>query len=218
MEDRVDAGGIPLYAAVCYAMRLKVESMAISHINVKVLFLSVLMGMLSVGSSAVADTPMAIEVHRDGETLRMHASVVIDAPPETVWEVLTDYEGQLHFVPGLSESRVIARNTDGSVVMQKGWVEVLFIRIHFEVEYATHELPPRRLTSRVIRGSVKRMISKYRLLPDISGTRLDYVGEVEPGGWLPPVIGPLVIRRKAEAQIGAMVQEVERRGRERGQP
>ena len=208
----------PFLRPVCYTIRFMAESMAISHINVEVLFLLVLMGMLSVGSSAVADTPMAIEVHREGETLRMHATVVIDAPPETVWEVLTDYEGQLHFVPGLSESRVIARNQSGSVVVQKGWVEVLFIRFYFEVEYATHELPPRQLTSRVIRGSVKRMKSKYRLLPDISGTRLDYVGEVAPGGWLPPVIGPLVIRRKAEAQIGAIVQEIEHRGRERGQP
>ena len=206
-------GSFPFLRQVCFVIRRMVESLAISHINVKVLFFSVLVGMLPVSSSAMADTPMTIEVHRDGETLCMHATIVIDAPPEMVWEVLTDYEGQLHFVPGLSESRVIARNKDGSVVMQKGWVEVLFIRIHFEVEYATHELPPRQLTSRVIRGSVKRMKSKYRLLPDISGTRLDYVGEVEPGGWLPPVIGPLVIRRKAEAQIGAMVQEIERRGR-----
>lgn len=185
----------------------------------EVLGLSVLVGALALGSrSAVAETPIVIEAHRDGGTLRMQATVSIDATPEAVWDVLTDYEGQLRFVPGLAESRVISRNASGSVVVQKGWVEVLFIRFHFEVEYATRELPPRLLTSRVTRGSVKRMISEYRLLPDSSGTRLDYAGEVEPEGWLPLVIGPLVIRREAEAQISAMVQEVKRRRREREQP
>jgi len=181
--------------------------------------LSVLLGVLAFGPRrAVAETPIAVEAQRHGGTLRMRATVLVDATPEAVWDVLTDYEGQLRFVPGLAESRVISRDTTGSVVVQKGWVEVLFIRFHFEVEYATRELPPRLLTSRVTRGSVKRMISEYRLLPDSSGTRLDYAGEVEPEGWLPPLIGPLVIRREAEAQIGAVVQEVKRRQRERGLP
>lgn len=97
-------------------------------------------------------------------------------------------------------------------------MEVLLICFDFEVEYATRELPPRLLNSRVTRGSVKRMISDYRLLPEASGTRLDYTGKVEPEGWLAPVIGPLVIRRETEVQIGAMVQKIKRHRRERGQP
>lgn len=97
-------------------------------------------------------------------------------------------------------------------------MNVLFLRFDFDVEYVTQEFPLRLLTSRVIKGSVKRMTSEYRLSPSASGTRLDYAGEVEPEGWLPPLIGSLVMRRKVEAQIGAMVQEIERRQRERGQP
>lgn len=178
----------------------------------EVLGLSVLIGALALGSPpAPAQTPIVVEVQRDGGTWRMQATVLIDAAPEVVWGVLTDYEGQLRFVRGLTESRVVSRDSTGSIVVQKGSVEVMFIRFRFETEFETRELPPRLLTSHVIRGSVKRMISEYRLSPDSSGTRLDYAGEVEPGGWLAQFFGPLVIRREVEAQIGAMVQEIMRR-------
>lgn len=172
---------------------------------------------------AMAEPPISVEAQNFGAAIRLSATVLMDdVSPGEVWDVLTDYEGQLHFVPGLAESRVISRNSSGSVVVQKGWIEVLFLRFNFEVEYVTHEKPPRLLTSRVKRGNVKRMTGEYRLSKFTNGrhngTRLDYVGEVEPEGWLPPLLGPMVMRSKVKAQIGAMVQEIERRKNMSGQP
>jgi carbon monoxide dehydrogenase subunit G len=166
----------------------------------------------------MAAPTIVVRAARDGGMVRLWATMRVDAAPEKVWDVLTDYEGQPRFVPGMTESRVITRNATGSVVALKGWMELLILRFDFDIMYSTRELPPHLLTSRVIRGNVKNMRSEYRLSPYDGGTRLDYVGEVEPEGWLPPLIGPFVIRRQVESQLEAMAQEIERRQREEKGP
>jgi carbon monoxide dehydrogenase subunit G len=174
------------------------------------LFLSVF-----VAASAVASPPIAVTARRDGGMVRLWATLRVNAVPEAVWEVLTDYEHQPQFVPGLTESRVISHDAAGSTVVQKGWFRVLFLRFNVDIQYITRETPPSLLTSRVIRGNVGSLRSEYRISPYDSGARLDYVGEVETQGWLPPGIGPYVIRRQVEEQLGAFVHEIERRQRER---
>jgi carbon monoxide dehydrogenase subunit G len=168
--------------------------------------------------SVVAAPNMVVDIQRDGGTVRLQATAEASATPASVWAVLTDFEGQLRFIPGLTESRVVAHKTDGRVVVQKGSVTLLFLRFDFEVEYVTQEVPPRVLTSRVIRGSVKRMSSEYRLSLTPTGTRLDYAGDVELDGWVPPVIGPLLMRRELEIRIDAFLREIERRQREEEGP
>ena len=161
----------------------------------------------------LAGPTIAVSAQREGGMVRLWATMQVDAMPQTVWDVLTDYESQPRFVPGLTESRVISRDAAGSVVAQKGWLEVLFLRFDLDILYSTRELPPYLLTSRVIRGKVKTMRNEYRLSPSDGGTRLDYVGYLEPEGWLQPLIKPSVIRRQVASQLEAMAQEIERRQR-----
>lgn len=74
--------------------------------------------LLAVFTAAAA--PVSVEAQRDGGALRLHATVLMDAAPEAVWNTLTDYDGQLRFLPGLTESKVITRDATGCVVRQKG--------------------------------------------------------------------------------------------------
>lgn len=168
--------------------------------------------LASLTSVAVAQAVVA-DVRQDGEVILLRASVEIPALPAAVWDVLTDYEGQARFVPGVSGGRVISRGSEGAVVYQAGVVKLLFLEFPFELEYATREQARTRLDSRLVRGSARQLRGTYRLTPSAAGTRLDYEGEIEPEGWLPPILGPWILRRELEARVGAMAQEVERRGR-----
>lgn len=159
----------------------------------------------------MAASTIVVRAERDGGMVRLWATMQVDAVPLKVWDVLTDYEGQPRYMPGMTESRVITSNATGSVVALKGWMELLFLRFKFDIIYSTRELQPYLLTSRVIRGNVKDMRNEYRLTPYGGGTRLDYIGEVELEGWLPSVIGPFVIRRQVESSLESMAQEIERR-------
>lgn len=155
---------------------------------------------------------------REGSLVRLRATVHFTASPAVVWSVLTDYEGQGRFVPGIVESRLLSRDSSGSVVRQRGSVAVLFFRFPFDVVYATVEQPPTALTARLVRGSVRRMQSTYHLSPDGAGTLLEYRGEVEVSGWLPPLIGPAIVRGQVESQLKAIAAEIDRRARERRPP
>ena len=83
------------------------------------------------GNLLALETEVDVKVNRNHETFYILAAVHSDAPPETVWQVLTDYEGQTRYVPGLVESKVLERTEKGSIVEQKGWTELLFFRIGF---------------------------------------------------------------------------------------
>ncbi len=169
-------------------------------------------------ATAVSAQAVDVRAERDGSVVRLQASVWFAAPPAVVWAVLTDYKGQARFVPGISRSDVLSRDSAGSVVRQRGSVRVLFFSIPFDVEYATVEQPPTVLTARLVRGSVRRMESTYRLRPEGGGTRLEYAEEVEASGWLPPLIGPAIMRRQVERELEAIRKEIERRNRERLPP
>jgi len=174
--------------------------------------------MVLVAATAMAEPTILVRAERDGGTVRLWASLQVDAAPVEVWDVLTDYQRQPRFVPSMTESRVITRNATGSVVALKGWMDLLFLHYDIDIVYSTREMRPYLLTSRVIRGNVKRMLSEYRLSSFDGGTRLDYIGEVEPEGWLAPLVGQFAIRRQVESQLQAMAHEIERRQREGNGP
>jgi carbon monoxide dehydrogenase subunit G len=165
-------------------------------------------------ATAVSAQAVDVRAERDGSVVRLRASVWFAAPPAVVWSVLTDYEGQARFVPGISRSEVLSRDSTGSVVRQRGSVRMLFFSIPFDVEYATIEQPLTVLSARLVRGSVRRMESTYRLRPDSGGTRLEYDEEVEASGWLPPLISQAIVRRQVERELAAIRNEIERRIRE----
>lgn len=49
---------------------------------------------------------------------RLIAATSILAPPERVWEALTDYDGLGEFIPSLVENRCVERRERGAVLYQ----------------------------------------------------------------------------------------------------
>ncbi len=181
-------------------------------IYAKCRILAILIGVFAFqGNLFAADSPITIQIRQHHHSFFIQATVKAEASPEAVWEVLTDYNEQAQFVPGVTESRVLQRTDSGSIVAQKGWLKVLFARVNFDIEYETTEMPPVRLVSRVLRGNVKRMDSEYRLSADGSGTRIDFSGELELEGWLQRMVAGFTLGNRAESQIAAILHEARRR-------
>ena len=55
------------------------------------------------------------------------------------------------------------------------------------------------------------MQSVMTLSADGAGTRLEYHADVEPGFWLPPLVGPSAVQRQTAEQFSAMIEEMLRR-------
>jgi ribosome-associated toxin RatA of RatAB toxin-antitoxin module len=169
--------------------------------------------MLAVASAqpAVAAT-ITIDAERDGESIDIRASAVLNADAATAWRVLTDYGRYTEFVPDLRLSRVVARHGATVTVEQSGDAALWLFRMPLDITFEINERPPYHLQSRAVAGSLRALSSSYALTPAASGMRLDYVGRAAPGYALFGRIEQAVIEHNVARQFQALADEIERQG------
>jgi len=165
---------------------------------------------ITVALPATAAT-ITVDAERRGDTIDIRASADLKTDPTTAWRVLTDYERYPEFIPDLRVSRVIARRGAAVTVEQSGSATLWLFRIPLDITFEITELPPYRLHSRAVAGSMRAMSSSYQLRPTPDGTHLDYAGHVAPGFALFAEIEEVAVRQSVSRQFQALVDEIEHR-------
>jgi ribosome-associated toxin RatA of RatAB toxin-antitoxin module len=153
---------------------------------------------------------ITVDAERDGESIDIRASAVLNADAATAWQVLTDYGRYTDFVPDLHLSRVVARRGATVTVEQSGDAALWLFRMPLDITFEINEIPPYRLQSRAVAGSLRALTSSYALTPAASGLRLDYVGRAAPGYALFGRIEQAVIEHNVARQFQALADEIER--------
>lgn len=146
--------------------------------------------LLAAGPVAARQTSPAVEVSADPEGgARVTASVVVAAPPETVWKLLTDCAGARRLYAGVDDCRVLSVAPGGRSDVRHSRVRWLPglppVRFTFRNDYE----PGREIRFRLVEGDLKRMEGRWRLTVQDGATRVDYDSRVAgrlpaPGGWL----------------------------------
>jgi ribosome-associated toxin RatA of RatAB toxin-antitoxin module len=153
-----------------------------------------------------------VSARRDGEAVIVEAQARLRAPLPLIWEVLTDYERYVEFVPDLQVSRVLSREHDKALVEQRGTAGFFLFRFPLEVQLVVTEVPFERVTCQSVAGNFKELTGVYELSAEADAMRLVYRGRLVPAFRLPPLVGLPALRASVERQFGALVREVERRG------
>jgi ribosome-associated toxin RatA of RatAB toxin-antitoxin module len=166
--------------------------------------------VVTVARLAAAAT-ITIVAERDGSTTNIRASVVLNADVATAWRVLTDYNRYAEFIPDLRVSRFVARSGTTVTVEQSGDAALWRFKIPLDVTFEINEIPPDRLQSRAVAGSLRALASTYALTPDPAGVRLDYVGRVAPGFELFGHFEQMAVEQNVARQFQALTDEIERR-------
>ena len=153
-----------------------------------------------------------VEVDRIDGRYIMQSEVRFAASVEAVYSVFADYDLSTQFSGAIVESRNIDAEEGGKpgfYVRNRGCV--LFFCKSFE-RYGTVELEPYK----VIRAEVDPERSDFHLSneswqfeADGNGTIVTYDLEFKPKFWVPPVIGPYVIKRKLQDDGGDAVERIE---------
>jgi hypothetical protein len=158
-----------------------------------------------------------LELVRDGRTYRLDSRFVLDATPEAAWRVLTDYEGLPALNPSIRKTKVLA--TEGStrhrLYARVRLCAYIFCKTLDHVQWMTQrrpglleaEIDPRE--SDFEWGS-----ARWELTPDPAGSRLALAIEVRPSFWVPPVVGPWLIREALRVQAQRTADGIERRAAE----
>jgi carbon monoxide dehydrogenase subunit G len=166
----------------------------------------------TVTQPATAAATIAVASERHGEAIDIRAGVLLSADAATAWRVLTDYGHYTEFIPDLRQSRVVARRGSTVTVEQSGDAALWLFKLPIDVTFEIIELPPGSLQSRAVAGSLRALASSYTLTPAGAGTRLDYVGRVEPGFALFGSLEQAVVERNVARQFQALADEIERQG------
>lgn len=146
----------------------------------------------------------------DGVT-GMKSTIYIDAPPVTVWKVLTDYNNLKRYIPRMIESDLVEDKGDLKVISLIGEFRVLLFKKTIRVTINMHETYPLKIDYEQISGDFKVYKGSWSLEKYSSeGTILTYVSEIKPSFAAPDFILRGILKKDMVAGLTALKSEAER--------
>lgn len=159
--------------------------------------LGLLLTSLTIGSAATIRT---VEIDRQDGRYVLVSNTYLEAPPNAVFRVLTDYDQFARISSVFEESRFVGTDDEGTPLVYtrvEGCVW-FFCKTMERVERLEFNAPDFIATTAIpARSDFRYSRSEWQLSPEGDhGTRVLYRLEMEPDFWVPPVLGPLLIKRK----------------------
>jgi uncharacterized protein YndB with AHSA1/START domain len=146
---------------------------------------------------------------------RVRAAVLIRAPAQTVWKIMTDCGQLVLFVPGLKGCRRIDGDPQGRWEdiehdVRYSWL-LPTVRYVVRAEYDR----PRRIDFRRVSGDLRAEQGSWLLTPtpDGSATLVEYEVYVDPGFWIPQFLVVRSLRRDLPAALTGLRDRAEQGGR-----
>jgi len=179
------------------------------------------LGLAAVGLCASATvlpaTIRTIEVEHDHGVYRLVSDAYIDAPREAIFEVLTDYDRFGRISGVYTDYGFMAPAADGVPIVYTTMEGcVLFFCVSMRrVERMEAEAPGFIRTDTLPKQSdFKSSVSEWTLTPEAGGTKMIYRLTMEPDFWIPPLIGPWVLKQRLARGGTGAVNRIERLARE----
>ena len=152
---------------------------------------------LALATVAGAAEIRSLDLVKEDKVHRLLARVHVEAPQESVFEVLNDYEGFPRLSSVFREGGIVEPIEDGRgvVYIHMNACVLFYCRDVKLVEWLEVE-PYERMVVTVDpeRSDLEFGRGTWLLASDEQGTVLDYEVEMKPRFWIPPVLGPLVIK------------------------
>ncbi len=93
------------------------------------------------------------------------AKVLVNGSPDTVWQVLTDYNNFSKFLPNVISCKIIDTKINGKVVEQVTQQQVFLVSVRSRIRYATVETDKKRIDFKLIEGDLTQMEGFWQLEP-----------------------------------------------------
>lgn len=188
---------------------------AIAHTDAGVavrLLAVILLALLPVSAwSASTDQDIVVHVEMHGQIVAVDVDCPVAAPWAVVWEVLTDYDHMARFISNLEYSGVDDRADNVLRVHQKGKASRGILTLRFDNVREIELVPYREIRSRLISGDLKASDFVTRIVEIDARLHIVNSGRYVPNLWVPPFIGPALIKAETQKQFGEFRTEILRR-------
>jgi hypothetical protein len=154
--------------------------------------------LLLQGLPAAAAELRDIVVEKNDDRYHLSSTTYFDATQSQLYNLLIDYDKFVLFSSAFAEAENRAPDEQGRpqfYTKMEGCV-LLFCRTYIRIGYL--ELEPEHDIVAIVdpeQSNFNYSRERWQLIPDGEGTILIYHFEMEPGFWVPPIIGPYVIKR-----------------------
>lgn len=168
------------------------------------------------GFAFAAEPEVVVAVSEAGEAFVVEATIRVPVAQRVAWEVLVDFDHMTGILNNLTASRVAARQGNVLVVRQEGVARFGLFSYAFKVEREIRLEPMKRILTRNLTGSLKRMESEVRLAPDGKGqaTQIAYRAEFVFDSVIAGLFGASFLHHEVEEQFRLMAAEMVRRDSE----
>lgn len=154
----------------------------------------------------------SVEMQRTGKDYRVLAVTWLAADPDFVFSVLLDYDEFHRLSGGISESRWLSE-TDQDFPLAYTRIDscVAFFCRRLEKVERVMVSGSLAFSTEILaaRSDFERFSAAWQLEPGDGGTVIRYELEMRPGFWVPPLIGPWAIRRKATSSALEIAARIE---------
>ena len=154
--------------------------------------------VLFCAASAMAADLRDIAVEYEDSRYHLTSEVWLAAPPEDVYRVLTDYDSFVRLTSAFVETYDVPPDEQGRprfYTRMEGCM-LLYCKSLERAGYLLLE-PQSEIVAVAVpdKSDFKYCRERWRLVAESGGTRMLYEFEMEPDFWVPPVIGPWIIKR-----------------------
>lgn len=165
--------------------------------------------LISVPAVAGLNPRIHVQVH--AHSYDMTLTFVVHAPRKRLWHILTDYARLKRLNPDVQSVRVL--NDPASplpVVETRVRSCVLWICFHVRQTETVDAIPDKEIDGLIIPklSTFKAGLSRWRLWAVPGGTRLQFRSLLVPSFYVPPIIGPWLIREKIHREMRITAQNV----------
>jgi ribosome-associated toxin RatA of RatAB toxin-antitoxin module len=147
-----------------------------------------------------------------GDNGRYTGRVLITAPVDTAWKVLTDYNHFKDFLPGVVSSRILETNGNQTVFEQVNSVKVLLFTQKSRLVVAASNQYPKQIDFRLKEGDIQSLNGMWKLEP-VSPSQVLITQEVtfDPGNSVPRGLAFNIYKNALGNSLKAIKKETERR-------
>ncbi|MFP4616232.1 MAG: SRPBCC family protein [Thiohalospira sp.] len=176
--------------------------------------LPLLLALLGLATAGSAETIRHLEVERDGREYSVRFEAVVEAPPDRVFALLTDYDRLERLNPGIVAAERLGM--EGGMDRVRTVLEscvAFFCRQMDRIE-EVRTRHQRTIESRVVpeQSEFESGHTRWQLAAVTEGTRIRFRTRMVPEFWVPPVIGPWAIRSNLESDLRGLIRRLEELG------
>jgi hypothetical protein len=169
-------------------------------------------GLLLMPATSLAGDILASSVSHDGDRYSLSVTALIAAPIGIVYQSITDFDNLAAINPAIEESQLLA-TPDAETQRVRSVIKVCILvfckRVEQVQDVTNKEDYVIEAVMVPVHSDFRSGFARWQLTARDASTELLFTNTFEPDFWVPPVIGPWLIKRKLISEVAETAMYIE---------